>query len=121
MLYSSKRSRGDYGNTERCKKEENRTDLCSVLCCSKGISATVAATESELGSDLYQEKEVLNQNNFCAATTDSPVIVLGSKAQPRPQPEQTRLSLTFNSEYLHAEHIISKTSFKHQADIILLC
>lgn len=106
MLYSSKGSREDYGNTEACEKEENRTELCSILCWFKGISATVAATKSELGSDLCQEKEVLNQNNFYAATTDSLVIVLGSKAKPRPQPEQTRLSLAFNSENLHAEHVI---------------
>lgn len=99
--------------TQRCRKEEDRTELCSVLCWFKGISATVAATKSELGFDSYQEKEVLNQNNVYAATTDSLIIVLASKAKPRAQPEQTTPSLAFNSQYLHAEHVISKTSFKH--------
>lgn len=113
MLYSSKGSREKYGDIETCKKEEDRTELCSVLCWFKGIYATIAAIKSELGSDFYQEKKALNQNNLYAATTDSLVIVLGSKAKPRPQPEQSKLSLVFNSENLQAEHIISETSFKH--------
>lgn len=85
--------------------------LCTLLV--EGIYAILAAIQSELGSDLYQEKKALNQNNFYAATTDSLVIVLGSKANPRPQPEQTRLRLAFNSENFQAEHVISETSFKH--------
>lgn len=109
MSIFSKGSGEDYCNTERCKNEEDRTELLWF----KRISATVAVTELELGSDLHPEKENLSQNNFCAATTDSLVIVLGRKAKPRPQPAQARLSLAFNSEESHAEHIISKPSPKH--------
>lgn len=67
--------------------EENRTESCSMLCWVKGISAAVAATKSELGYDLYQEKKVLNPNNSYPDATDCPVIVLGSRTKPRPQPD----------------------------------
>lgn len=75
----------------------------------------VAVIRSEQGSNLCQEDiiEVLIQNNFCATTTDGLVIVFGSRGKSKPQPEQTRLSLAFNFEYLHAERNIAKNSFKH--------
>lgn len=75
----------------------------------------VAVIRSEQGSNLCQEDiiEVLIQNNFCATTTDGLVIVFGSKGKSKPQPEQTRLSLAFNFEYLHAERNTAKNSFKH--------
>jgi len=75
----------------------------------------VAVIRSEQGSNLCQEDiiEVLIQNNFCATTTDGLVIVFGSKGKSKPQPEQSRLSLAFNFEYLHAECLIAKNSFKH--------
>lgn len=71
----------------------------------------VAVIKSEQGSNLCQEEEVLNQNKFYAVTTDALVIVFGSKEKSKP--EQTRLSLAFNFEYLHAERITAKKSFKH--------
>lgn len=87
--------------------------LRPVFCWLKGTSAVVAVIRSEQGSNLCQEDEVLIQNNFCATTTDGLVIVFGSKGKSKPQPEQTRLSLAFNFEYLHAERNTAKNSFKH--------
>lgn len=102
----------DYDNIEIHKKQEDRSELCSTLCWFKGSYCNWNRNKSELDSDLYQEKEVLNQNHFYAAATDSLVIVLGNKAKPSPQPEQTRLSFASNSKNLHTEHTISKSSLK---------
>lgn len=105
----------NWGNTERCKMEENRTE--PTLCWVKGISAAVAAKSRAL---IYTKKSKFLTQTIPTHIPQSPCDFPWEQDKAKATAWHTRLSLAFSSGDLHAQHIISKGSFEHRDDTILL-